>query len=481
MIFDFKKGLHHPNEYSLLNAFIDEGHKEMLLHPYIMAFLCVTWGRIRRCYYGMIYNSVIFSIVLLSYVLTSLAYDCDRRIHELDFSNTTVHCINRSYLNRLLLNSPLTLKTQWYILLYFTLSLAYRKVYGFHGYPSLKHYCINWGNVLEWHGIVYVFIISFVYTGRVESWQVHAGAFAVLCASTNIMYLIGQLPVFGPYVEMFQKVQSEFQKLLIVFFPFLVGYTISFCIIFPNSSAFYNPMIGFISALVMMTGDMNYNILLDYSKEESSSSFAKLSAQIAYTLFLLFITIVLMNLLVGIAVHDIEGLQKNADLARLVRQSKMCSYIEMSHYKRSAMAKSIMTILRVVPKPYVPQLKVKPLYPENTPVLKEIIQAAYALVKKRETEKKKVFTGTRSEGGAWRRLGTGSLKHGNSSDLKWTATLNQLVHELRNQSDQINNLQEGICELKDIIKSGFPTTPKEEPSLEMLDETAKYKASHVHA
>ncbi|KAL1509630.1 hypothetical protein ABEB36_004339 [Hypothenemus hampei] len=445
MRFDFKNGLQRPKEYSILNAFIDAGHKEMLLHPFIMAFLFVTWGRIRRCYFGMIGSSLLFSLSLLMYVLTSLAYECHRKSHDSALSQL-VSCHNRSYLNELLRKSPITLQAQWYILLSVTLSLIFRKIYGFHGYPSLRHYCINWGNVLEWNGIISVFIISFHYTGQVESWQVYFGAFAIICSWTNIMFLIGQLPIFGPYVEMFQKVQSEFQKLLLVFFPFLVGFTIGFCIIFPNSSTFYDPLIGLISALVMMTGDMNYNILLDYSKEENSSIFARFTSQIVYTFFLLFITIILMNLLVGIAVHDIQGLQKNADLSRLVRQAKMCSYIELSHYKRSHVSKSIMKFLRVVPKSYIPVLRVKPLDPLTTQLPKEVVQAAYDLAKARENKRKTIFNRTRSEGGPWKRLFSRSFRErtpkNNDKGLK------QVLSKLENQADEIQRLFHELADLK---------------------------------
>lgn len=459
MKFDFKNGLHHPKEYWVLNSFIDAGHKEMLWHPYIVAFLFVTWRRMRRCYYGMICNSVLFSIILLIYVLTALAYDCDRKVHEAG-SNSTVHCTNQSILNRLLKDGPLSLETQWYILFYFTLSLIYRKVYGFYGYPSLREYCANWGNGLEWTGIINVFIISFLYTGRVETWQVHLGAFGVICSSCNVMYLIGQLPLFGPYVEMFQKVGGEFQKLLLVFFPFLVGFTIGFCIIFPNSSTFYNPIIGFISTLVMMTGDMNYNILLDYSKEEDSSNFARFTSQLLYMLFLLFVTIILMNLLVGIAVHDIQGLQKTADLSRLVRQAKMCSYVEMSHFNRSKLAIGIMSFLRVTPKPYIPELTVKPLDPLDTPIPREVIQASYDLAKNKETQKNNILNRTRSECAQRKRSQSGLTKFKNKLDAN---NLNHLISQLNKQSEELKCVLQEIFEIKEILKGGCsPTSLKDE-------------------
>ncbi|XP_030747135.1 transient receptor potential channel pyrexia-like [Sitophilus oryzae] len=436
--FDFKSGLLHPREYALLNTFIDEGHKEMLLHPFCSAFLYVTWCRIGRCYYGMIYVSLIFSLCLLFYLLTALAYDCVEKESE--------SCRNDSFLNRFLVESPYTLEIQWYVLLFSSLGLAYRKIYGFRGYPSVKDYLNNIGNVFEWIGIISVFPLSFLYTGKVEQWQIHLGPFALMFAWTNVMFLIGQLPIFGPYVEMFHKVLNEFFKLLLVFTSLLVGYTVSFCIYFPNSAAFSNPITGFITVLVMMTGDMNISLLLDYDKEQNSSFFSQLGARVMYTFFLVFVTIVLMNLLVGIAVHDIQGLQKNADLSRLVRQAQLSSYIEMSHYERSEIAKCVMTMLRVVPKPYIGILKVKPLDPTENRLPKVILQGAYELIKKRQ--KMEVFSRSLSDGAAWKKAFRKT-----DQNLKSRSSLNKICSKLENHFGRVDKLQKDMDDLRNLLKS----------------------------
>ncbi|XP_076256107.1 transient receptor potential cation channel subfamily A member 1-like [Rhynchophorus ferrugineus] len=445
--FNFKLGLHHPKEYCLLNTFIEEGQQDILLHPFCMAFLYVTWCRIRRCYYGMIFVTFMFSLSFLFYLLTALAQDCARRAVDAHLKNQTAPCYEDSFLNNILSNSPLALETQWYILLYFAVCLLYRKIYGLRGYLSFKEYFANIGNIFEWISIASVFLISFLYTGKVELWQIHLGAFALMFAWTNMMFLVGQLPMFGPYVEMFHKVLSEFFKLLLVYSSLLVGYTISFCIFFPNTAAFANPIIGFLTVLVMMTGDMNFDILLDHNNEQSSSYLAKPGAQIMYTFFLVFVSIVLMNLLMGIAVHDIQGLQKTADLNRLIRQTKLSSYIELSHYNQNKCIKCPMEMFKFVPKPYIGILKVKPLDPLENKLPKDILQAAYKLVKRRHSP---ITLSNQMSDAAlnWKKL----LRR-TEYDLKNRNPMNQLFNKLEGYFTQIDSMRVDLKDLKRLIQS----------------------------
>lgn len=260
-----------------------------------------------------------------------------------------------------------------------------RKFYGITGYSSFKHYIYQTENTIEWFVICSVFVISHVYTERTYVWQNHIGAFAVLLGWTNLMLMIGQLPALGAYVAMYTKVQGEFAKLFAAYSCMLIGFTISFCVIFPSSSAFANPFMGFITVLVMMTGENDVSILVNDPDGKDPPFLLEVSAQVTFILFLLFVTVVLMNLLVGIAVNDIQGLKKTADLSKLVRQTKLISYIEsalflgwLPNWLRSLLHYTAL----VSPQAYRVVLSVRPLNPGEKRLPRHILMSAYETASK---------------------------------------------------------------------------------------------------
>jgi Ion transport protein len=265
-----------------------------------------------------------------------------------------------------------------------TIIEVFRKVYGIIGYSSFKHYIRQTENIIEWFVICGVFLITFLFSLS-YSWLNHVGAFAVLLGWTNLMLMIGQLPALGAYVAMYTKVQGEFAKLFVAYSCMLIGFTISFCVIFPNSSAFANPFVGFITVLVMMTGENDVSILVNDPDGIDPPFLLEVSAQVTFILFLLFVTVVLMNLLVGIAVNDIQGLKKTAALSKLVRQTKLISYIEsalfngwLPNWLRSLLHYTAL----VSPKGYRVVLSVRPLNPGEKRLPRDILMSAYETASK---------------------------------------------------------------------------------------------------
>uniref|UniRef100_A0A182N8V8 Ion transport domain-containing protein n=1 Tax=Anopheles dirus TaxID=7168 RepID=A0A182N8V8_9DIPT len=395
---DFRSILQHchPREISYLNTFVDDGQKEFLQHPLCSAFLYIKWNKIRKYYIARLLFCFTFVLFLTLYVLTALAHNCYNGSKDMkETIQEQELCQKQSIFGDMLRNNPFVMEMQWMVLVAITILEIFRKIYGITGYTSLKHYVTQTENAIEWFIILSVFVISYIYTKRTYTWQNHVGAFAVLLGWTNLMLMIGQLPVFGAYVAMYTKVQVEFAKLFMAYSCMLIGFTISFCVIFPSSSSFANPFMGFITVLVMMTGEQDLELLINDPDGKDPPFLLEISAQITFVLFLLFVTVILMNLLIGIAVHDIQGLKKTAGLSKLVRQTKLISYIESALFNGwlpNWLRNLLYYTALVSPQAYRVVLSVKPLNPGETRLPRDIMMAAYEVAKQKKHYVRKSFS-----------------------------------------------------------------------------------------
>jgi ankyrin repeat protein len=452
---DFRSILQHchPREISFLNTFVDEGQKEILLHPLCSAFLYLKWEKIRKYYIARMLFCFIFVLSLSLYVLTALAHNCynhGKNMNDTQPQNVIELCEKKSMMGHMLRTNPFVIEMQWFVLVGITCCEILRKVYGIAGYPTVKQYLSHPENIIEWTVIVSVFVISFIYTGRTYTWQNHIGAFAVLFGWTNLMLMIGQLPVFGSYVAMYTRVQGEFAKLLLAYSCLLIGFTISFCVIFPDSSTFANPFIGLITVLVMMTGELNLDLLVDDDPEDPPF-LLEISAQVTYILFLLFVTVILMNLLVGIAVHDIQGLQKTAGLSKLVRQTKLISYMELALFN-GYLPRYLLNLLHwtalVSPKAYRVVLNVKPLNPREKRLPRDILKAAHEIAKKRKYYGHTISS-LGSHSTACSRKVTNNNMDQNSEIVEYpSAAFPILQSKIEKSTEQIEHLCKEVKELK---------------------------------
>ncbi|EZA55979.1 transient receptor potential channel pyrexia-like [Ooceraea biroi] len=465
-------------EISYLNTFVKEGYKEILEHPLCQSFLHLKWHKIRKYYAARLLFYLIYVLIFTSWVITALAHDCYNQSHKKDKNisvNINETLINETYRNgtninetdinetlcanttgiyRFLYNNPTVLDVQWYVLAALTVLEALRKFIVIPSYRSVRQFLMQMENLVEWCVILSVFAISFIYTRETYFWQSHLGALAVLCGWSNLMLMIGQLPVFGAYVAMFTSVQAQVFKLLLAYACLLIGFTASFCVIFPHSKSFNSPHIGLIKVLAMMTGELNFDDLffspdkggaLD-NIEGASWILLKISVQISFVLFLLFVTIVLMNLLIGIAVHDIKGLQKTAGLAKLVRQTKLIHDVEIAIFVGFTPSKRFIKYLRwmslFLPSPLRAVLTVRPLNPREKRLPRDVLSAAYKIAKEGDGQNNFTAARKKSYGPAYY---TKACLKADVACRRRALDEDMLVHDCNKYKDDIAELRE-ICE-----------------------------------
>ncbi|KAL6439738.1 hypothetical protein ACFW04_004057 [Cataglyphis niger] len=385
-------------EIEYLNAFVKEGYKEILEHPLCQSFLHLKWHKIRKYYAARLLFYLLWVLIFTSWVITILAYKCNKESKNETTTYSDIKICSNNSTDYNAYKNEMRLQLNWLsnVLMVFSVLEAFRKVSVIPSYRSLRQF-LQIENLIEWFVILSVFG---TFTSNFNE-QDYLGAFAVLCGWSNLMLMIGQLPVFGAYVAMFTSIQAQVFKLLLAYACLLIGFTASFCVIFPNSNSFNNPYIGLIKVLVMMTGELNFEDLFfehkkGYAFKESSVNFI---VQLFFVLFLLLVTIVMMNLLIGIAVHDIKGLQKTAGLAKLVRQTKLIYDVEMTIFLGFTSSKRFVKFMRwttlLLPSPLRVVLTVRPLNPREKRLPRDVLAASYKIAK--EADGQNSFTSARKK------------------------------------------------------------------------------------
>ncbi len=396
----------HPFESRYLQAFIDDGKKEILEHPLCQAFLFLKWNKVKSMYFNRILIYTVKVLILTTFVLTvfncnigksadaMLANKTDNQMgSEQKSLNHTEMCAEDTWSHYFAANDHLGYKFLYWFLFLITLSEIYTKLYGTLAFSSMKLYFKEVQNISEWFEII-LFIILLIVSHFDISNHYPIGAFAVLLGWYNLMFLVGQLPEFGAQVEMYNRITKEFFKLFVTFSFVLIGFTISFSIIFHNDKNFKNPFMGFIKILVMMTGEQDLDPIKEVTENTDLPIPIRGVSQFLFVLFLFMITIVLMNLLVGIAVNDISALKKTAELSKLVRQTKLIHYIEsimitewFRFWPKSCsnwMRKFFARLLLISPTGYKVVLIVRPLNPSETRLPRDVLMSAYNLIQMKD-------------------------------------------------------------------------------------------------
>ena len=147
-------------------------------------------------------------------------------------------------------------------------------------------------------------------------------AWAVLLAWAELLLLFGRHPRMSTFITMFTTVLKTFMQLLLWYSVLLIGFAFSFFLVFQSGeseengskqtedskgSAFESIPLSILKVASMMTGEFEYGDLpFDVNP---------VASRIIFLAFLFLITIVLLNLLNGMAVSDTQAIQSKVCLS----------------------------------------------------------------------------------------------------------------------------------------------------------------------
>lgn len=366
-------------ETELLLNFIEVGHKEILKHPLSETFLFLKWQRIRKFFlFSLIYHQLFVTLFTI-YVIEVFLKNCP------SFRSTSNVCFVPNYIKNIA-----------HIILCFNIIFMAKEL--FQIAHSWRSYIKQWENWLQWTIIITVFCSvqpkpNMNIREDVHDWQHHIAALSIFLTWLELMMIVGRFPIFGLYIQMFTRVFVNFLKFMVAYFCLFIAFSLSFGVIFANYPAFKDLKWVLLKVIIMMSGELEYEDVFFPENTEHGIRYPY-TAHLMYLGFVLLVTLILNNLLVGLAVSDIQGLQQSAGLDRLVRQAELVAHLESMLFSR---------LLKWVPKKLMKffhsqalllkthfywALYIRPNDPREERIPKELIKNIYQLVVERKEKPK---------------------------------------------------------------------------------------------
>ncbi|KAF5901199.1 transient receptor potential cation channel subfamily A member 1-like, partial [Clarias magur] len=132
---------------------------------------------------------------------------------------------------------------------------------------------------------------------------------------------------FGIYVVMFGEIIKTLLSVIVLFFFLLLAYGLSFHALMLHRDEFNSVPLSLAQTFVMTVGELNYDTSFLEAYNQGHLAFPGITYYIFVT-FVLFMPILLMNLMIGLAVGDIAEVQRNAALKRIAMQINLHTTLE---------------------------------------------------------------------------------------------------------------------------------------------------------
>ncbi|EFX90080.1 hypothetical protein DAPPUDRAFT_94321 [Daphnia pulex] len=308
-------------EMGFLTSLVAAEQRHILQHPVIGAFLHLKWMKIRTTFVVSLIFQLLYVLALTSNIYSIYVVKMNKRVNNTQKSEPSNATMTQ------FADWPMELDTTlWYLTVLLGAATGVKEF--FQLYCNVHEYARDIENYFQLISILGMILILSPHPMHTDEpdkgdWQHHVAAIVIIVAWINLMLHVGRFPVFGLYVQMFTTVAWNIGKLLVAYMSLILGFSLGFAVLFPLENRYNDMPYALLTTIVMMTGEMEYAAMYTEGKIKYPGT-----THFVFLVFLLFVVIVLMNLLVGLAVSDIQGLQKSAGLDRLVRLTKQIARME---------------------------------------------------------------------------------------------------------------------------------------------------------
>jgi hypothetical protein len=302
----FKNVRKGQNEFSKVKN-MAKHESNLLYHPLSEAMIRLKWSKTWKWRHSTNILKTIFAASFTFFVIGESGFDREMEIKARQYEND--RCESFLYI----------FKHPWSVLAYFTTCLTavlhlFSEIYQLLKSPG--NYLRNGKNLLDLGMITctIIYLVMVVYSFCEASYEQRAiAAVSIFLAWVNIIFMISGFPKVGIYIHMFMNVSRTLLFFLLIYSPAVIAFALSFRVLMPPEvKAFDRLWISFLKTMAMLVGELDYDGTFINNDAISNESGHIILIQIMSMLFLCFGSIVIMNLLVGLTVSEIEKLKSEA-------------------------------------------------------------------------------------------------------------------------------------------------------------------------
>lgn len=314
-------------EMGVLHGLIKCRDTSILVHPLCESFLRLKWKKIRWYFYFDLFLYALFlaslTIVIFFSMDAAKPSDFETLPDHINYTDPYLN-ISKKATHYFCLQTT-TSATLWAILWALSICILLREMY--HMKLSVENYFKNFNNILK---LLLIFAISMLSIAECDDgvlgmWKAreHLAAICLLVGWWLEVVQYGQIPLFSPYLRMFNKIGRDIIKCLITFIGLVIGFGLTFHYLFKNLKDFQDIGFSLLKTLGMLMSELQLQSIFVENDPK-----VPYTSHIIFILFLLFLSVVLMNLLIGLATSGVINMHQEGNYMQMVQEIQILSHWE---------------------------------------------------------------------------------------------------------------------------------------------------------
>ncbi|KAG8311698.1 Transient receptor putative cation channel sub A member 1 [Homalodisca vitripennis] len=315
-----------PDPLEVVNAMVSHGRVELLAHPLSQKYLQMKWNS-----YGKYFHlaHLLFYLIFLCFVTTFSSLLTDSSKVSVTTNSTSITMDEEG---DELVGTPVMYTCSTAIVMYVVVNMVRE---GLQLYQQRWQYLLDPTNLVSWMLYISTIIMILpVYHGNVNEIQVSCASITVFLSWFTLLLNLQRFDMVGIYVVMFLEILQTLIKVLVVFSILIIAFGLAFYILLSRGEhlSFKTVPMSLVRTFSMMLGEIDFlgtYVQPYYLRDEEGRTLPfPIPAFLILALFMVFMPILLMNLLIGLAVGDIESVRRNAQLKRLAMQVVLHTELE---------------------------------------------------------------------------------------------------------------------------------------------------------